>query len=282
MQKQMIKYLSTNGVMFSDMRDKLKDYFEQIDELSQNLNKIVHKQGFQHFYLSRNHPLLKRKYNSEKFKNEFLEKLRKCIGIVAVMRLAIDPFPILLMDYEIYSRCFDSITAPYTEAFVEQYIGTHIIEAYKGTRIYIEHYERLINEEQKNPTVLSIVKEQYIDTRNKDDIMAQLHLLDKWDYYATLLAINFDKVCIIYCFDGIQRYFTDRKTNRHNFCSSSEEIQNFSNSISRFNQIYDESFISVVNLEENYYLEHNELLNEEEINALKQFEEIVRFSIVKE
>ena len=34
----------------------------------------------------------------DKFIKKFEEYLQRCIGVVAVMRLAIDPFPILLMD----------------------------------------------------------------------------------------------------------------------------------------------------------------------------------------
>ena len=135
MQKPMLNYLSVNGEIFSDMKLKLKDYFEEVNTLSQRLNKIVHKQGFQNFYLSRNHPINTLKYNEEEFKQEFIENLTKCIGVVAVMRLAIDPFPILLMDYEIYSRCFDSMTDAYTEDFVNKYIGEYVIENYKKTDI---------------------------------------------------------------------------------------------------------------------------------------------------
>ena len=60
------------------------------------------------------------------------------MGIVAIMRLAIDPFPILLMDEEILYRCFDSITDPYSEKFVDTYIGETIVDEYKKTRFYYE------------------------------------------------------------------------------------------------------------------------------------------------
>lgn len=272
MQKFMLDYLSSNGDIFADIKEKLKDYFEDVNILSQKLNKVVHKQGFQHFYLSRNHPATSKKYVDDEFKNEFIENLIKCIGIVAVMRLAIDPFPILLMDYEIYSRCFDSMTEAYKEDFVKKYIGEDVIEKYKTTDIYVNHYNGYINEEQKNPTILDIVKHQYIDTQNIDEIKKQLHLLDKYDYYATLLAINFDKVCKVYNCGGLQMYFTDKKTNRTVHCWSGAEFDSFSKSTSRFNQKFDEAFISVVNLEEDYYIEHNEILTDEEINILKEFE----------
>jgi len=279
LQKPMLNYLSVNGEIFSDMKLKLKDYFEEVNTLSQKLNKIVHKQGFQNFYLSRNHPINTLKYNEEEFKQEFIENLTKCIGVVAVMRLAIDPFPILLMDYEIYSRCFDSMTDAYTEDFVNKYIGEYVIENYKKTDIYVNHYNGYITEEQKNPTVLDIVKHKCINTQNKKEIMEQLHLLNKHEYYITLLAINFDKVCKLYSHGGFQMYFTDKKTNRKNSSWNSLDFVEFSKNPLRFNQKYDEAFISVVNLDDDYYIEHNELLSNEEIEIIKDFERKVQKDI---
>ena len=43
------------------------------------------------------------------------------------MRLAIDAFPVLLMDKNILYRCFDSLTEPYSEEFVNEYIGEKYI-----------------------------------------------------------------------------------------------------------------------------------------------------------
>jgi len=56
MQGQMIKLLSNRGYIFSDMKSKMPDFFLKAKELSSELNKYVHKQGLQHFYISRNHP----------------------------------------------------------------------------------------------------------------------------------------------------------------------------------------------------------------------------------
>lgn len=108
----MIKQLSTKGNIFSEMKEKMPDFFSDAKELSAELNKYVHKQGLRHFYISRNHPLNGNKPQDYFIKN-FEYYLKRSIGVVAVMRLAIDPFPILMMDEEILYRCFDSMTDPY-------------------------------------------------------------------------------------------------------------------------------------------------------------------------
>ena len=82
------------------MYEKMPEFFSDAKDLSAALNKYVHKQGLRHFYISRNHPMNQNK-SQEAFISDFQYYLEKCIGVVAVMRLAIDPFPVLLMDDEI-------------------------------------------------------------------------------------------------------------------------------------------------------------------------------------
>lgn len=57
MQGQMIKQLSRQGNIFADMVSKMPNFFTSAKALSAELNKYVHKQGLQHFYISRNHPI---------------------------------------------------------------------------------------------------------------------------------------------------------------------------------------------------------------------------------
>lgn len=154
MQGQMIKQLSRQGNVFADMVSKMSDFFASAKALSAELNKYVHKQGLQHFYISRNYSLNRQK-TLDGFIKLFENYLQRCIGVVAVMRLAIDPFPILLMDEEILHRCFDSMTEPYSEEFVEKYIGETVISQYKDTDIYIETYNSFITaEKRRNPSLM--------------------------------------------------------------------------------------------------------------------------------
>ena len=61
-------------------------------------------------------------------------------------------------------------------------------------------------------------------------------------------------------------YFTDRKTNRTKMSWSGLQFSNFSKSKQKYNQKFDEAYISVFSIgTEDYYAEHNELLEESEI-----------------
>lgn len=271
MQGQMIKQLSRQGNVFADMVSKMPDFFASAKALSAELNKYVHKQGLQHFYISRNHPI-----NQQKplvgFIKSFEAYLQRCIGVVAVMRLAIDPFPILLMDEEILYRCFDSMTEPYSEEFVEKYIGETIISQYKDTDIYIGTYDSFMNDEKKKESVFNVMKYQYIDSKKMDEIFSQLHLLSKADIICVLMVAASEKVVKVYCYNGLAMYFTDRNTNRTVMSWSGADFKTFAEAEERINQPYDEAYISTFTFDgEHFHIEHNEKLDVDEVGTIIGF-----------
>lgn len=271
MQGRMLKQLSQYGNVFTDMMAKMPHFFDNAKNLSKELNKYVHKQGLQHFYVVRNHPINQSK-SQENFIKRFEEYLQRCIGIVAVMRLAIDPFPILLMDEEILYRCFDSMTEPYSEEFVTKYIGEETLNNYKETEIYIGTYEAFINDEKQNKSVFNVMKHKYIDSKRLDEIFSQLYLLSDSDIVSVLLVGACDKVVKVYCYNGFQMYFTDRNTKRTIMSWSGSDFKKFAEANELMNQVYDEAYISVFNFgTENYFVEHNEILDVDEISKMNEF-----------
>lgn len=271
MQGQMIKQLSRQGNVFADMVSKMPDFFASAKALSAELNKYVHKQGLQHFYISRNHPINQQK-PLDGFIKSFEAYLQRCVGVVAVMRLAIDPFPILLMDEEILYRCFDSMTEPYNDEFVEKYIGETIISQYKDTDIYIGTYDSFMNDEKKKESVFNVMKHQYIDSRKMDEIFSQLHLLSKADIICILMVAASEKVVKVYCYDGLAMYFTDRNTNRTVRSWSSADFKAFAEAEECINQPYDEAYISTLTFDDDhFYIEHNEKLNADEVGTIIGF-----------
>ena len=268
MQGQMIKQLSQCGNVFVDMKRKMPAFFSGAKSLSAELNKYVHKQGLQHFYVSRNHPMNQNK-PQESFVHTFEKHLQRCIGVVAVMRLAIDPFPVLIMDEDILYRCFDSITDPYSEEFVKKYIGVSTIEQYKRTELYMGTYDSFSSEEKKNEATFNVMKHQYIDSSRLGEIFVQLHLLPKDDIISVLLISSCEKAVKIYSSHGLSMYFTDRNTNRKAMSWSGLDFKCFSEAENLVNQSYDEAYISVFRFDDTpYFVEHNDLLTGDEIGQM--------------
>lgn len=275
MQSQMLNQLYQYGIVISDMKANMGAFFDEIKNVSRKINKCIHKQGLRFFYVSRNYP-----FNGKKDDKIFIENyvyfLEKTIGIIAVMRLAIDPYPVLLMDEEILLRCFDSMTEAYTNEFVEKYISKETLEDYKKTEMYINHYNVHILEEKKNYAVFNIMKYQVIDTTKRKEILSKIHLLDNVDKISTYLALISKKVVKIYTYGGLNMYFTDRETNRKVFSWKSMEFKQFEENNKKFNQKYDEAFISVFkydmgdNKEGTFFVEHNEYLTDNDIKLISE------------
>ena len=107
------------------------------------------------------------------------------------------------------------------------------------------------------------------------DILLQIHLLDNMDKIASILALSSNKVVKVYAYNGFLMYFTDRQTNRKVHSWSGADFTRFSKNDEKFNQKYDEAFISVFkykiteSTEEFFYIEHNELLDNNDIDILK-------------
>ena len=275
MQGQMLNQLYQYGIVISDMKEKMGSFFAEIKDVSRKINKCIHKQGLRFFYVSRNHPVNGKK-DDNIFIGNYVYFLEKTIGIIAVMRLAIDPYPVLLMDEDILLSCFDSMTEAYKNEFVEKYITKETLEDYKKTEMYVNHYNGHIIEEKKNYAVFDIMKHQVIDTTKRKEILSQIHLLDEADKIATYIALISKKVVKVYTYGGFQMYFTDRKTNRKSLSWNGMEFKQFEESNQKFNQNYDEALISVFkynignNKEETFFVEHNEYLNDYDMKLISE------------
>ena len=268
MHGQMLKMLSTHGDAFVDMKKQMPSFFSNAKTLSAELNKYVHKQGFQHFYVSRNHPINMKK-SSERFMTDFEDYFIKCTGVVAVMRLAIDPFPVLLMEEEVLYRCYDSITNPYSTDFVDEYIGKETLETYKTTAMYTGMREYFMRLEKKNDAVFDIAKNQYIDSNRKEDTLNQIHLLSKSDIVSALVVFACEKIVKVYLDNVWQWYYTDRHSNRKSCSWSSVSLSSFLKAENKINQVFEEVYVSAYWFDDDgYLLEHNLPLDETDMSLI--------------
>lgn len=268
---KMMKKLSKQGSMFADLKEKMADFFVGVDKLNSELNKYVHKQGFQNFYVWRR-CFACQSDERDAFVKRFKSCLERCIGVTAVMRLAIDPFPILLLDREILYRYADSITEPYDEEFVKKYIGQAIIDQYIKTELYRSLRTWILEREEMNEAVFNIMRYQYIDTKRVDEIFKQQDLLTKDDIICVLLAVTCEKVVKVRCYGGLFTYNTDRKMNKLRGSVwewDAEEFKRLSEANDKMNQKYHNTYMSVIFLDNmQYFVEHNEILTSSEIEKL--------------
>ncbi|MCL2115041.1 MAG: hypothetical protein FWH29_02335 [Methanobrevibacter sp.] len=266
-QSKMLKMLKKNGEHYKDIKNKMSEFFDEMKNVSDKINKFVHKQGKYHFYtnIDRNTLIV-----------SYLEKfecfLKKCISIIAIMRLTVDPFPILLMDKEIYNRTFKMITIPYTTAFAKKYIGNDYINQYKTTEVYKGYYNYFMKEEKRNYPTNEVVQNECIDTSKIDEILSQEHLLNQNEKIAVKIVKEYPTICTVYFNKhGFPYYITEVKSKNESGLNSSETIKKFHASEEKFNQNFNGAFASVFHFDDNYIcLEHNEKLNKKDTIIIKK------------
>lgn len=265
MHNQMLNELQKRKTVFADIREKMNGYFDEIEITKQKLNKYVHKQGFDKFYVHRNNPFKENKSNTI-LTSDFNDFLIKSMGAIAVFRLAIDPFPLLLADEAIYNRTTQLMTDGYSEEFIEKYIGEVNINAYKKTELYKEHFDELIKAEEMLPSIVSIVKDNFVDRAQMTEIVTQAHLLSLNDRIAVALFSSSEKIAKIYCIGGWHWYFSNVPSVKSNLGFNSKDFEIFKDENVKHNVKYEEAHLSVFNLwDEDYYMEHNEEFTEAEI-----------------
>lgn len=264
---QMINQLDHRKSDFADIKKEMQDFFNEIEEVKQRMNKYIHKQGLNKFYTYRGDDFSK---NQEKRISDFEFFLIKSIGAVAVYRLVVDPLPLLLLDEEIYNKTGQLITESFTSEFIQKYIGQTNIESYKKTKIYQGYYNDIIKNEEMIPPVLALVKDDFVDREACEEILSQRHLLDKNDLVAVSMTMLLQNLTKIYCIGGFHWYFTSTKSLKKNHSFSSRDFDIFKNNSPIFNSQYHEVFLSAIKIgDDEYYLEHNIELTSDEIETLE-------------
>lgn len=161
----------------------------------------MHKQGYSSFYTTQRYSWSDHREDKVYLKivADFEETLKVAIGAVAMYRLAIDPLPVILMDENMIMRSGDFVTEPYSEEFVDKYIGLKNIELYKQTDIYQEFKESIMSHEKQNEAVFDIIHWQIIDRSKFEDITKQMHLLSYMDRLAVVIMMASTKFrkCIL-------------------------------------------------------------------------------------
>lgn len=234
-----LRYLKENGIEFRDVANKMPNFVNEINNTCIKLNSFVHKTGFDNFYGIRNY------YNENFHKkqlDDFENNLISSIRIVAIMRLVIDPFPLLLADEEIYYRSPNIMTYPFNEKLLEV-MGEESIAEFKNTDVYKSYEKELMKLEKRNQEVNNIVMADYIDLDNLENIYLQKHLLNHHELKYVDIASCSEKIILIISDNGFSRYSTS--SNTHEILCNHTDI-NLKDSSENFNIKYDSIYVSIL------------------------------------
>lgn len=266
----MSTFLREKEPVFSEIRTKMGMFFENIRQIQRKTNKYVHKQGYKSFYTTQRLTFPREKVEDirSQILSDFEETLKISIGAVAVYRLAIDPLPVLLMEDSMMRRSMGFITAPFSDIFVNKYIGKENIDAYKTTQLYTEYKECLLRNEEKNEGTLLLAEWQFVDRKLAGEIVEQIHLLSFYDNLAFALIMVSDKIIHVFV-EGVYAYSSDTLCLNNGYTIGTEYYNQFF-CVGDYNIKYNKAYISRVSVDDKWsVIEHCSPLSIEEIKIIK-------------
>ena len=143
---QMLNELKQNGEKYQEMHKVFPEFSSELRVLQKILNKLVHKQGFFYLYTIHGNSMLILNKDQNHFIIRFPEYLTQTIRLIAMIRVFIDPYPLLLADKDIAKKSF-CLTTPYPKDFINKYLGYDFVDKYKTTNLYQKYYNECINEQ---------------------------------------------------------------------------------------------------------------------------------------
>ena len=181
-----------------------------------------------------------------KYNKEFIFLLEKSIKIVAVMRLILDPIPLLMDDEEIAYRIPNFMTYSFSKDLLDL-IGEETLSEFKNTEKFIGFNEAIMKLEKRNEYVDAVVMYEFIDLDNLNEIYKQKELLSDYDLMNVNIASCSNKIIEIVSSNGFERY----KTSSNNFgdviCNPLKYGQ-LEKLEECFNLKYDKVFVSILNI----------------------------------
>ena len=272
---QILEWLSEEGIVFKEVLDKMPNFKNEINALMDDINQVIHMNGRENLYNFRRN--LDDDFHNNKLK-QFEKHFLSSIKILAIFRLIIDPFPLLLIDEEINHRCPDLMTYPFSNDLLKL-IGEQTILEFEQTESFIAIKNEILMMEKRKSAVNEFIISNVLDLDKIDEIYSQKHLLDEFQLKFLEIASCSRKIVEMKSGDGIYWCITTSNTR---FFTCNILSDDYLNKIDGFfNNSYGEIYVSILNYNEyinlDYdfkseliYIFHEEKLDDDEVNKLKK------------
>lgn len=254
---------------FAEIKELYSDFFEKIEKEKRLMNKYVHKQGYKSLYFHYN------SFNAygkperiTRLTMDFKTILRDTITAVALYRLVIDPYPILMLDEDIVTRMPDLIAESFPRSFVEKYFTEEYVERYKESTIYKGYYDFFKALPSQNDAVYALIHWQLFERKDYEHIKEQQELLSLHDKEAIDLFMASPKIGSI-ILDGCIDYNSETKLKDSSLAIGDSYYSKVFEGQKDYNVAYKGDYLSRFPLNDSVtYVRHCDLLTSEEIEKI--------------
>lgn len=254
---------------FAEIRELFCDFFERLEKEKKLMNKYVHKQGFKSLYYHYN------SFNAHGkperitlLTKDYETILHDTITAVALYRLVIDPYPILMFDESIVVRMPDLMAVSISRRFVEKYFPEEYVERYKESKIYKGFYDYFNALPAQNEAVFALIHWQLFKRKDYNLIKEQYELLSLHDMEAVDLFMLSPKIGTI-IIDGCINYSSETKLKDSSLVIGNAYYTEIFEGKKDSNVAHKGDYISRFPLNDSMtYLKHNAVLLKEEIDKI--------------
>lgn len=267
--KTMVPALKLGKEEYADIRLLFNDFFTKLAEDKKLMNKYVHKQGLKSLYFHYNSINASGKPERvEKLTADFEMILHDAITAVAIYRLIIDPYPILMLDDNISRRMPDIMAENFPVDFVEKYLPDDYVDRYKQSEIYKGYYDYFASQPLQNEAVYALLHWQCFERKDYGDVVEQVELLSLHDRAAVALFMLSQKIATI-LIDGCISYSCETKIEDPSMVIGSAYYEKIFKD-QDYNVEYKGDYISRIHLnDEMTYILHVEPFTKEEIDEME-------------
>ena len=209
--RTMVPELKAGKEEYANIKELFRDFFERLDMKKNLMNKYVHKQGYKSFYYHYNNiNAYGKQERISTLISDYEAALHDTITAVALYRLVIDPFPILMLDENIAFRMPDLVAEPFSKSFICKYFSDEYVERYKKSIIFKSYYDYFKAQPLQNEAVYALIHWQLFERKDFDVIKEQKELLSLHDIEAVDLFMCSLKIGAV-IIDGCINYNSETK-----------------------------------------------------------------------
>lgn len=254
---------------YAEIIDLFSDFFQRIKNEKTLMNKYVHKQGYKSLYYYYNSIYAHGKTDRiSLLTKDFETILHDTITAVALYRLVIEPFPILMLDEDIVSRMPDLIAEPFSRGFIDKYIPDDFVDRYKESKIYKGYYDYFKAKPAQNEAVYDLIHYKLFERKDYNLVKEQKELLSLHDMEAVDLFMISPKIGTI-IIDGCLDYSSETKIKDMSLVIGDKYYSEIFVSQKDYNVSHKGDYISRCPLNDSMtYLKHSAVLSEEEIERI--------------
>ena len=254
---------------FAEIKELFSDFFEKLEKEKKVMNKYVHKQGYKSLYYHYN------SFNAHGkperialLTKDYETILHDTITAIALYRLVIDPYPILMLDDDIVPRMPDLMAESFSRSFVEKYISEEFVERYKESKLYKGFYDYFKTRPIQNEAVYALIHWQLFERKDYDRIKEQHELLSLQDLEAVDLFMSSEKIGAV-ILDGCIDYHCETRLKDCSLTVGDAYYAKVFEGKEDFNVAHKGDYISRVLLNDSMtYLKHNVVLDEDEMSRI--------------